>query len=159
MTWNPTQENPEIVTQLAKIVVEQTAQDELDLFNILAEEYLQDPTPPDLSQQQSDKPMASGVQELFVSLTPAAMAMVSGILTAFLTQLLTALRDEGVEILKDKIVAWLKGEDSSPPPLTEDQLKVVYAAALEQAKRFGASDNKAKLMAQSLLGSLHPASN
>jgi hypothetical protein len=62
--------------QVSRSIVEQVAPEELSLFEDLAQGYLGDPRPPNLSARPSDSPLASGLGGFEAAATPAVTAMV-----------------------------------------------------------------------------------
>jgi hypothetical protein len=66
----------EWMLQISRSVIEQVAPEELSLFADLAQEYLGDPRPPDLSSRRRDNPLASGLGGFEAAATPAVTAMV-----------------------------------------------------------------------------------
>ena len=67
----------QFILTLSQAIIAAIVAEELPIFQDLAEEYFEDPTPPELSQELSDDPLASGLAEFLVPATPAAVAMVS----------------------------------------------------------------------------------
>jgi hypothetical protein len=165
--WTETTEGRAVIKEISKGVVTQIAPEELDLFDELAQEYFEDPTPPDLSSPARDDALGFGLAETVVAVTPTAMAMVTAVLGYLLTEAIKVTQQEGATAIKAKIKALFNPEedanqaegsttkkDKDFPPLTKEQLEQVNKLARRQAMVFGLDAEQAKLMANALIGSL-----
>jgi hypothetical protein len=153
--WTETTEGRKFIQEISQSLVTQVAPEELELFDELMEEYFQDPTPPDLSTTTNDDPLGFGLAETLVAVTPAAAAVVSGMLTYLLTEVIKATQEETAAALKKKIKAFFNPEKDEPVPiLTEAQLERVKRLARQQAVQFGLTTKQAEKMSNALVGSL-----
>jgi len=162
--WTETTEGRKFIQEVSKSIVVQIAPEELDLFDDLVSEYLQDPTPPDLTTGAKDDPLGFGLAETLVAITPAAMAIVNIVLNHLMTESVKAAQEESAEVIKKKIKALFNPEkkddrsanklETDLPPLTKEQLEQVRKLARKQAIAFGIAPAKASQMVDALVGSL-----
>lgn len=150
----------DLVMDLSKEVIVSTEPDEVEMFDDLADEYFNDPTPPNLSASASDDALGFGLNELMVAASPAALAMVSVVINYVAKVALDTFKDEGTDFIKQKVKNWFQArtEEKSQPSSGlilpgSPESKEVYEIAVLEAKRFGMSDQKAKQMADDLLRS------
>jgi len=102
-----------------------------------------------------------GIETAVILLTPIAIAVardVLGYLRDQVTELASNKGKQGVDVL----IARLTGEEGhegedDPEPLTEEQLEEVRELAVEKAKQLKLDDDRAALLADSLVGSLATA--
>ena len=162
--WTETDEGRKFIQEVAKSMVVQIAPEELDLFDELVEEYLQDPTPPDVSSAPPDDPLGFGLAETVVAVTPAAMAVVNIVLNHLMTESVKAAQEESSEVIKKKIKALFNPKkigdepagkaETELPPLSKEQMEQVRKLARKQAIAFGIAPAKASKMVDALVGSL-----
>ena len=77
--WTDTPEGRQLIENLSRQVVDETAPEELDMFDELLADYYANPQPPATQTQADDDPLAFGVAEAFIAVTPVAAAIVSSI--------------------------------------------------------------------------------
>ena len=158
--WTNTAEGRNFVTELSKNIVTEVAPEEIPLFDEMVREYFQDPTPPGPSESASDDLLGFGLGGTLVAITPAATAMVSGVLSYVLTEVVKEVREESATAIKEKVKAVFTLEKPSGevaqsiPTLTKQQLEQVKKLARKQAKAFGMETTMADKMADALVGSL-----
>ncbi|HLO32193.1 MAG TPA: hypothetical protein VK249_23795 [Anaerolineales bacterium] len=152
--WIQTPEGDEFVRDLSKQLVEQFAPEELEMFDELYREYQEHPTPEDF-QQGSDAPLGSGLGEFIVSVTPAASAMVTAVVSFVLSEVLKAAQNESSERIKAQVKLLFNPKaPQKAAPLTHEQLEKVQKLAAKRAIDFGLSPQQAKQMSLALIGSL-----
>ena len=160
----------ELVVALARATVERAAPEEMVLFPAVSEAYLEGEDPTKASR--GDPMLGFGVDAAVVLLTPIALTVAKDVYGFLKVQLAKHAEEGG-----DDAVTWLRnrlfgrGEDedaaSAPPAdeapataeleLTDEQLEQVRELALEKAKQLKLADDKAELLADSLVGSLATA--
>ncbi len=151
-------EEQSFIKDISRDLVTQLAPEELDLFDELAQEYFENPKPPEsLSTSIKDNPLGFGLGETIVATTPAITAVVSTIIQFLATEFVKTARDETSEMIKKKVKILFdsagakKGEVS---PLSDDQLEHVKKLARKQAIQFGMNAKQAENMANALAGRL-----
>src|SRR4051812_7590548 len=137
--WTETTEGREFIQEISKSIVIQVAPEEVELFDDLVMEYFENPTPPDLSASATDDPLGFGLSETLVAVTPAAVAIVSAVLSHLMTESVKAAQEESAEVIKKKIKALFspekKDEGSAQkegkdlPQLTKEQMEQVRKLA------------------------------
>ncbi|TDK27901.1 hypothetical protein E2F48_01950 [Arthrobacter crusticola] len=155
-TDQQTQELRELSTQLARLVIDRAAPDELLTFDEVAEEYYEDPQTT-LMLNKKDEAVGFGLE--LALLTPFALAMAE-----FVVDLIgDLLRDVAKDVASPAISGALKrmlrvGTDQASPPdgveLTKEQRAQIFAAAREQATRLGLDEDKAVLLGSAIIGVL-----
>lgn len=161
-----------LVVALARATVERAAPEELLLFPAVSEAYLERRDP--MRATPGDPMLGFGVETAVVLITPIALTVakdVLGFLRVQLREQAAKHGDEAFDWLVDRLLG--RGDEkpapgsepasddkvSAPEPavLTDDQLEQVREFALEKAKQLELSDEKAELLADSLVGSLATA--
>ncbi len=164
----------ELVVALARSAVEKAAPEEMVIFPAASEAYLegQDPS----KKTRGDPMLGFGVDSAVLLLTPIALTVAKDVL-GFLRVQLKKQADEHADEGFDWLVAKLfrRGDDKkaaepgadasatppaepvAPPELSDEQLEQVRQLAIEKAKQLKLPDDKAELLADSLVGSLATA--
>ena len=160
--WSETVEGRKLVQEISKTIVDQVAPEEVDLFEELAEEYFENPSPPDSSSTAKDDPLGFGLNEALIAVTPAALAMVNGVLTYLTTDVIKVAQEETMEAVRLKIRELFRAgkQDSAPksineiPSLTKEQLELIRKVARKQAILFKMKPEQAEKMANGVIGLL-----
>lgn len=162
----------DLVVALARAGVERAAPEELPLFAATSEAYRANP-----DALQDGKPkeavLGFGVDAAMVLVTPVALQVARSVVEFVAARVKERAKEEGegaLERLLDRILGKKQEEEpapgtaaaepASPPPvpeLTDEQLEQVRAVALEKARSLKLSDEKAALLADSLVGTLATA--
>jgi hypothetical protein len=167
----------ELVVALARSAVERAAPEELVIFPAASEAYLEGQDP--AKKTRGDPMLGFGVESAVVLLTPVALTVAKEVLGFLRTQLKRQAEehgDEGFDWLVNKLLR--RGDDKKddqagtpatpgdtavaadpvqPPELTDEQLEQVRELAIAKAKQLKLTDDKAALLADSLVGSLATA--
>jgi hypothetical protein len=108
--------------ELARRIVEASAPDELDLFDIDADAYFADPARMLAGDPDRDRPLASGLSHVIHSLTPIALFLAG--------HALDVVTDHGIEEGgKQARAGWRKfrksreGAPTTPPPLAAFEVR------------------------------------
>jgi len=152
----PPDEQRVLVTELAEAVLDQTAPEELLIFDETAEEFFQNPERM-LNRKSPDEPVAFGLE--IALLTPYVLAVV-GPVVSFLISVVT---DSVKEASKTATGEWVRSlfkrkadasatAASSVPGLTKEQAQQVHEIAYERATTLGLSEATAQLLADSVIG-------
>lgn len=147
----------QLVRELAQVVLEQTAPDELLLFDETAAEYFADPQGV-LDARGRDEPVGFGLELAMV--TPVVLAALTPVVQFLLGAAADALKQEARPVLVRWVRALLhSGEDapkqpSETPALTAAQAARVRQLACERAMHLGMGKADAELLADSLVGGL-----
>jgi len=149
---------------LARSTVERAAPEELPIFSAASDAYLAGGG----TTTGGDRMLGFGLEAAVVLLTPIAIEVakdVLGYLKEQVTQLASKKGKEGVDALISRLSGDERGDGEKPAQadatsaakLTEEQLEQVRARAIEKAKQLKLDDDRAELLADSLVGSLATA--
>jgi hypothetical protein len=148
--------------------VERAAPEELPLFGPISDAYRADPKALD-SGKQRDAMLGFGVDAAVVLVTPVALQVARDVLGFLHEQLRKRAREHGegaIDRILERIVGKKDEEPSAAaapaaaepvPELTDEQLGQVRALAFEKARSLKLSEERAELLADSLVGSLATA--
>ena len=146
--------NHDFLKESARNIVMEFAPEELPLFDELAQEYFNNPTPPKITKGQVDDQLAFGIEEVMEVVTPASIAMVSAVLTYLVPNVLKVIQEEGTASLKEYIRKFFSKSGSNETTLSPEQLDELRKIAYQQARAFGIQHQKAKKMSYAIIGSI-----
>ena len=139
-------ERDELTRELARLALHRAAPDELVIFDDLAVEYFADPHAA-LRPQDRDETLGFGLD--LTLLTPYVLAVAGFVLPL--------LNDVVTEVATQQGNAWvgrLIRREPEPVQLSQEQARRVQVVAFEQARRAGLDDNRARLVADSIVGAV-----
>ncbi len=147
-----------VVEELARLVLEQAAPEELVLFEETSAEYFADPERT-LDPGRRDEALGFGLE--LAMLTPYVLAVATSCL-GFLARTIaeTATSETTKPVigdLLDRLVRRKKPLAGTTPMLTTDQAAGVREVAFGRAKDLGLSEERARLLADAVVGGLHVA--
>lgn len=152
-------ESDALVAALARATVEKAAPEELPLFRATSEAYFSDPQA--LERGGGKEAMLGfGVDAAMMLLTPVALTVAKDVITFLGEQLRERARQQGEGAIDRIIARFVKSDGEKPAPeldLTDEQLEQVRALAIEKGRALKLSDERATLLADSLVGSLATA--
>ena len=152
------QEN-ELVSELAKLALEQTAPEELVLFDETAAEYFRDPSGT-LRPGQHEEAVGFGLE--LGMLTPFILAIATPVVHMLVSLVEHSVEDELKPTVAQLVHRLFRGAGSSaaapgagpPIELTVDELRRVRATAYERGIGLGLDKSRAGLLADSVAGGL-----
>ena len=147
----------ELVAALARATVEKAAPEELPLFRATSEAYFEDPQALERNGGK-DEMLGFGVDAAMVLMTPVVLQVAKDVIGFLGEQLRERAREQGEGAI-DRVIARLVKKDAagdSEPvdELTDEQLEQVRALAIKKGRALKLSDERATLLADSLVGSL-----
>jgi hypothetical protein len=151
-------ESDDLVAALARATVEKAAPEELPLFRATSEAYFEDPQALERSGGK-DEMLGFGVDAAMVLMTPVVLQVAKDVIGFLGEQLRQRAREQGEGAI-DRVIARLvnrnggAGEAEPVEELTEEQLEQVRALAIKKGRALKLSDERATLLADSLVGSL-----
>ena len=151
-------ESDALVAALARATVEKAAPEELPLFRATSEAYFEDPKALERSGGK-DEMLGFGVDAAMVLMTPVVLQVAKDVIGFLGEQLRERAREQGEGAI-DRIIARIvnrnggEGEAEPVEELTEEQLEQVRALAIKKGRALKLSDERATLLADSLVGSL-----
>ena len=151
----------ETIAELAREQVAQLAPDELPLFRPTSEAYFKDPDKALKPQTGRDEVLGFGAQAALTFLTPIVLAVVTEVVTFLVAEVSKSLKEEG-RIAVGQIVKGLfkrfRGADAAQPAATTSlstaQLAQLRRIAYDKARSLNLPDERAALLADSVVGSL-----
>jgi hypothetical protein len=163
-----------LVAQLARDAVGKAAPEELPLFRATSEAYFRDPSSVEKGKGSGDEMLGFGVDAALVLVTPVALSVARDVLNFVVAQVRSKAREHGTDAIDKLADRILKRGDKEKPAtpaapapaapgpaaaaeLSDEQLEQVRALAIEKAKQLRLPDDKAQLLADSLVGSLATA--
>jgi hypothetical protein len=151
--------DPALVTEVARGIVADVAPDELPMFELTSEAYLQDPRRAEAGGD-SDEMLGFGGGAEMELLTPVVLTITSGVVSYLITTVLNAAKSEGQTLIQQQVKLFFKrfNTEQTPKPgapaLTRDQLIEVRRVAYDIASRSGVPAAQAALLADSTVGQL-----
>ena len=149
------------VATIARDIIAQTAPQELPLFRAHSAAYFKNPDKALQQQVEKDSLLGFGPGEIVVLLTPIVLKVVSEILKTFPEDVRSALIAEGVSLISGRAKEMFKQrqlearkEQSSPSPLTREQLLHVRTHAYNLFLQYRLPEPLANRLADALLVSL-----
>jgi hypothetical protein len=150
-------EQRSLVQDLAAELVEQLDPDELAVFDDAAEDYFRDPEAV-LNPRRRDEAVGSGVE--LALLTPVVLAVAGQVVEYLSGVVVEALGDS----VRPRLLRFVRrmlglgGEDAAEPPsLDSAQVEHVRDVALARARDVGLDEERARLLAESVVGGLRRA--
>jgi hypothetical protein len=148
----------ELTIELARHAVHQVAPGELPLFRSLSERYIRQHGRDLRTQAPRDELLGFGAGEAVALLTPIAFAIAAEVVGALLVEFKERLAERGADKLVSELDGLLArvglgGDDTLE--FTQKQRDHVRAVALAKACELGLSPERARLLADAIVGALH----
>jgi hypothetical protein len=159
----PPEPDRDLLEELARTILEQSAPEELVIFEETSEEYFRDPDGV-LHPARRDEALGFGLD--LALLTPYVLAVATPVLTFLLQTVAAAAKEEATPRVRELVRRLFNraGEkadqrpappaDGEPPALTADQAREVREVALARATDLGLPAEQARLLADSVVGGL-----
>jgi hypothetical protein len=154
----PSEAENELVADLARLALEQAAPEELVLFPETAEEYFRDPQAV-LDPGRRDEALGFGLD--IAMLTPYVLAVATPVIRFLVSTVAEAAGEEAKPLVTRIVRRLFRRSDSAseaasevPAPLSAEQARRVRELAYQRAKGLGLDDDRAALLADSVVGGL-----
>jgi hypothetical protein len=152
----------QLVADLARDIIAQTAPQEMPLFRANSEAYFKDPDKTLAGQKGKDEMLGFGSGEVVVLLTPIALTVVAEVVKFIVEEVKKSVKDESSSLISETVKKVFKkfrpeqkkDDKKTPPALTPEQLERVREIALQKARQLKLSEARAKLLADAVVGSL-----
>lgn len=127
---------------------------EASLFTEIADLYFENPNKFISEKQNTDAFLGAG--DTFALITPAVIAAVEAVINYICLEVLKIAKDEAVSVLREKLRDFFKdlNETDKTTPLNHSQIEIINSLAKRKAIEFGMKPDKAKQMAEALIGSI-----
>jgi hypothetical protein len=143
-----------LVAELAGIVIERAAPEELALFPDNAAEYFRDPRAV-LDSRHRDEPVGFGLD--LVMMTPYVLAVVAPVVQFLVTTMVEAVAEESATHVVDMVRRRFRRKEElagDAAALSEEQLRQVREVAFRAAQGLRLEDAQANLLADAVVGGL-----
>jgi hypothetical protein len=154
----PEEAERELVGELAALMVAEAAPEELAAFDDAKDRYFRAPESV-LGGRQPDRALGFGID--LAVLAPYALAVATPVVRFLATVMQKALQEEVGPALIAAVRRLLRRRNADqpaptppPPPLTAAQVKEVRRIAYERALALGLDDDRARLLADAVIGGL-----
>jgi hypothetical protein len=147
----------QLITDVARDIVMQTAPEELPLFRATSAVYFKNPDKVLKGQTSKDEMLGFGAGEAVVMLTPYVLVVVTEVVRFVIAQVQQSVATESADLINNivkKLFKRVRPEENDLLPLTPAQLTQVRKVAYESACRLNLPDNKASLLADAIKGSM-----
>ena len=156
--------DPALVTEIARGIVAEVAPDELPMFGMASEAYLNDPRRAEGNADDDDEMLGFGGGAELALLTPVVLTVTSGVVSFLLSTVLSAAKSESQTLIQQQVKQLFKRFSATdaaqaqtakaPLALTREQLIEVRRVAFDIATRTGVTAAQAALVADSTVGQL-----
>jgi hypothetical protein len=147
----------QLIADVARDIVMQTAPEELPLFRATSAAYFKNPDKVLKGQTSKDEILGFGAGEAVVMLTPYVLVIVTEVVRFVIAQVQQSVAAESADLISDivkKLFKRVRPEENNLLPLTPAQLAQVRKVAYESACRLNLPDNQASLLADAIKGSM-----
>ncbi len=149
----------QLIADWARDIVTQTAPAELPLFRVKSVEYFKNPAKLLKGQKGKDHMLGFGAGEAVMLVTPYVLIIATQVIKFVTEELSKALTTQSADAIGDIVKRIFqrpgkKQDDTTPIPLTHEQLAQIYHVAYQTALGLQLPDEKAKLLANATVGSL-----
>jgi hypothetical protein len=148
-----THEDRELVAELSKLVVQEIAPEELMFFDEILQDYFSNPNA--LKETSSKNPLAFGVDDIFIAMTPAIIASISALAEFVKLEVVRNAQERSASAIKKILKELIARKDKDAQPLfTIEQFEVIKSIVDDQARLFRLNPKQARLLSESIVGNL-----
>jgi hypothetical protein len=145
----------QLVENVARQIIVQTAPEELPLFRATSKAYFKNPAQVLKEQQSEDELLGFGAGEAVTLLTPYVLVIMTEVVKFVTDEVQKALADESANVISDLVKKLFKRLPTEEK-LSAEQLIQVRKVAYENALRLKLPDEQANLLADAIKGALLP---
>jgi len=148
----------QLVGDLSRDLVTQVAPQELPLFRANSEVFFRNPDELAANRTSKDDMLGFGDGGIVVLITPVVLMVTQQVVMFVMEQAKKSAQEQGSTLIDESVKKMFKKfrpeDGKKPSPLTAEQLAQVRKVALKKAQELKLSDERAKLLADALVGSL-----
>jgi hypothetical protein len=149
----------QLIADWAHDIIAQTAPEELPLFRAKSVEYFKNPDKSLKGQKSKDNMLGFGAGEAVILVTPYVLTIATQVIKFVAEELSKALATQSTDAIGDIVKRIFqrpgkKQDDTTPIPLTREQLTQIYHVAYQTALGLHLPDEKAKFLANATVGNL-----
>ncbi len=151
------QDQNQIIADVAREVIRQTAPEELPLFRSTSTTYFQNPERVRKEEKNRDEALSFGAGEAVILLTPYVLQVMTEVVKFVAGEVQKSLATESASLISDivkKLFKRVRPEENDLAPLTAAQLAQVRTVAYEKARKLKLPDGQANLLADAIKGTL-----
>jgi hypothetical protein len=148
----------QLVGDLSRDLVTQVAPQELPLFRANSEVFFRNPDELAVNRKAKDDMLGFGDGGIIVLITPVVLMVTQQVVLFVIEQVKKSAQEQGSALIDESVKKMFKKfrpvDGKKPNPLTAEQLAQVRKVALKKAQELKLSDERARLLADALVGSL-----
>jgi hypothetical protein len=148
----------QLVKDVSRDLVTEIAPQELPLFRASSEVFFQNPDELLSGRKSKDDMLGFGTGDAVVLMTPVIMAVSQQVILFVVEQVKKSAQEESSTLIDETVKKMFKKfrskEQMKPAALTAEQLAQVRKAALKKARELKLSEERAKLLADAVVGTL-----
>lgn len=147
----------QLITDVVRDIIVQTAPEELPLFRATSTAYFKNADRVLKGQVSKDELLGFGAGEAVSLLTPYVFVVVTEVVRFVIVEVQKSVATESADLISDivkKLFKRVRPEENNLLPLTSAQLAQVYKVAYESARRLNLSNDRARLLADAIKGSM-----
>ena len=157
----PSKTSPEenqLIAELGRDFVAQTAPEELPIYSLTSEAYFKDPQRALRGETGRDESLGFGMAEASIIVTPIILDVVKEIISFLVVETAKSVKKDKPGEKRSLILRLFKksalAKDTPEPALTAEQIAQVRLLALEKARQLSMAEDQALLLADAIAGSL-----
>jgi len=148
----------QLVVELGRDLVSKIAPQEMPLFQANSEAYFKDSQKVLRGQKGKDEMLGFGTGEVVTFLTPIVLVVMTEVVGFVTEEVKKSIKAESSNLISEAVKKMFKKfrteEEKTLPSLTSEQLEQVRKLAFDRARQLKFSEAQARLMADSVMGSL-----
>lgn len=148
----------QFVSELSRDLVSEVAPQELPLFRAASEAFYKDPENLTAERPATDDMLGFGTGEAVALLTPVIIAVSQQVVLFVMEQVKKSGEEQGATLINETVKKMFKkfrpARKDGPVPLDSEQLAQVRKMALKQALELKLSEQRARLLADAIVGRL-----
>lgn len=147
----------QLIADVVRDIIVQTAPEELPLFRATSTAYFKNADRVLKGQMSKDELLGFGAGEAVTLLTPYVFVVVTEVVRFVIVEVQKSVATESANLISDivkKLFKRVRPEENNLLPLTSAQLAQVDKVAYESARRLNLSNDRARLLADAIKGSM-----
>ena len=150
----------DLIVELTKAVVAQTAPQELPILPATARAFFKDPDAASRPGKQRDDMLGFGVDSLTL-ITPTVLAVATAVVRFLVDEVAKSVKAEGAGVIRAMVHRLFRRDETedsenlpAKPELSREQLAEIRQLAFEKASELRLPPDQAGMLADSMVGSL-----
>lgn len=145
----------ETIKEVSYNIINDIAPEELDMFDEISDAYFSDPSVFE-KKKSGDDPIGFGIESMTDMLSPAALSVVTTVVTYIAAEAFGAAKGALTDELKSRIKSLFnkKTEKKEADELTPDQLREIHNKAVSRGIELHLSEEQSNNLANALIASM-----